>query len=988
MRALLLAAVTRVLALALVLGGALVGPAARADAQVRVTGGDLRGRVTDQSGGVMPGVTVHVRSLATNVTRETTTDPEGVYRVAALEPGDYEVRAVLSGFAPGSRDRVRLQLGELVDVSFVLAVGGVEERVSVTAGTPVVSPEQTAVSTIITQRQIAQVPINGRRFIELAALAAGVTTGGPPAPGAEASGLSVLGQRQVSNSLLIDGLDNNDRTVGGASGAFSQESIREFQVLTGSYPAEFGNATGGVINIVTRSGTNTTEGSAFVFFRDEALNAKHYFERFDPFGTAIAQPKAPFRQWQTGLSLGLPLRRDRTFLFAAAERRAATTANFVTIDATAAALLNSAGFDVERGHVPYDDSASQIMARVDHYWTPQSSLVARVQWSDAYNGNYGPFGGLVARSAGSSAERRDWGIAASQTNVLGSRWVNEARLQVARQAFAAASYDPVGPRVTLVGVATAGRADFSPSERRSWLVQFKDTVTLSTSRHTVKTGLDVTTVDQQALVGYNFGGQYTFVALPSIPGLLPMALSPLQAFAAGLPAVYAQGYGDGDTPLEYVETTAFVQDDWRVTPRLTVRAGLRYQQQRFPDFNITIAGPGGAPVTYPFPLSDPHLSPRLAVAFDPGGDGRTSLHAAYGLFFGGQLTGVYSATSAFGGSGVRRLKVYTFPLSAMAWPLPGHRLPEGALAVPDVTITVGPDSRTPRVHQVSAGLVRDLGRGLVAGVEGVYARGFHQLGAIDYNPLVPSLGPGRRPNDLGGVAGTSASVAQYTDFGETWYRGLLVSLQQRFGAGHEYRVAYTLSSAEDNSTSVLGLVQDHGRGRDPQNPRGLPLGFDPDSERGPAVNDERHRLVVSGLMRLPWALEASAVLSAASGLPFTPLAGADLNGDGIGDTDRARRNVLDASSSVPRNSGRLPARVTMDVRVSRPFRVGARATMVAAAEAFNLLNRANISAVNNVFGAGSFPSNPQRDAQGRVTYGTFQQALAPRQVQLAVRLSF
>ena len=155
----------------------------------------------------------------------------------------------------------------------------------VEAGAPVVNPSQTAVSTIIGTHDIEQLPLNGRRFIELAALAAGVTTGGPVDPAAETSGLSVLGQRPVANNLMVDGFDNNDRILGGPSSNFSQESVREFQVLTSSYPAEFGNATGGVVNIVTRSGSNAVHGTAFLYHRNTALNARGYFEQFDPFGT-------------------------------------------------------------------------------------------------------------------------------------------------------------------------------------------------------------------------------------------------------------------------------------------------------------------------------------------------------------------------------------------------------------------------------------------------------------------------------------------------------------------------------------------------------------------------------------------------------------------------------------------------------------------------------------------------------------------------------
>ena len=176
--------------------------------------------------------------------------------IPALEPGAYDVRAELDGFSPSVREGLVVQVGEVVDLSFSLVIAPVEQTVRVEAGATAVNPTQTAIATIIGRHEIDGLPLNGRRFIELAALSAGVTTGGPVDPAAETSGLSVLGQRPVSNNLMVDGFDNNDRILGGPSANFSQESVAEFQVLVGSYPAEFGNATGGIVNIVTRSGSN------------------------------------------------------------------------------------------------------------------------------------------------------------------------------------------------------------------------------------------------------------------------------------------------------------------------------------------------------------------------------------------------------------------------------------------------------------------------------------------------------------------------------------------------------------------------------------------------------------------------------------------------------------------------------------------------------------------------------------------------------------
>jgi hypothetical protein len=269
----------------------------------------------------------------------------------------------------------------------------------------------------------------------------------------------------------------------------------------------------------------------------------------------------------------------------------------------------------------------------------------------------------------------------------------------------------------------------------------------------------------------------------------------------------------------------------------------------------------------------------------------------------------------------------------------------------------------------------------------VYARGLNQAGTIDYNPLVPSLGPGRRPGDLNGQPGTSASVLQYTSFGEIWYRGLILSLSGRLPNGSRFVAAYTLSKAEDNSTDFQStfIPQDNGRGRNPADPTGLPIGFDPGAERGASLEDQRHRFVMSGTWVLPAAVEASTIVTIGSGRPYNILAGADLNGDGDGGSfpsDRARANPADPATSLRRNTGTLPSQATVDLRVSRKFPLGGRARLQALFEVFNLFNRTNFTEVNNVFGTGAYPSQPLP------TFGQFVQAAPPRQAQVALKLAF
>jgi hypothetical protein len=217
-----------------------------------------------------------------------------------------------------------------------------------------------------------------------------------------------------------------------------------------------------------------------------------------------------------------------------------------------------------------------------------------------------------------------------------------------------------------------------------------------------------------------------------------------------------------------------------------------------------------------------------------------------------------------------------------------------------------------------------------------------------------------------------------------------VSLQQH-AAGWEARASYTLSKAEDLGSDMIfvsNVAEDPGLGRDPADPTGLPIGFDPRAFRGPSAVDQRHRFVTSALAELPWKLRLSGIVTLASGRPYTALAGFDFNGDGLSANDRARAVPADAASRVGRNRGLTPGFASIDLRLARRIDLPRRVALDLVAEAFNLLDRANFSEVNNVFGRGAFPTDPQRDSQGRASYGLATKAYAPRQVQLAARLSF
>jgi Carboxypeptidase regulatory-like domain len=1000
--------------------GLSVAVAAPSSAQARLTGADLVGTVTDQTGSFVPGCAVTVTNLDTNVSRTVITDARGEYSVPALPLAAYTITATLAGFKTQTRDRIDLSLGQAIRVDFSLLVGATSESVTVDAVAPIVSTARTEISTVVNQQQIDALPINLRNFIGFSLITPGVAADRTPLQGAAAtSGLSFTGQRGRSNNVMVDGLDNNDPVVGSVRATFSQQAVREFQVLVDSYSAEFGRASGGVVNIVTKSGTNVIHGDTFFYFRDKALNAKKYFDKFDIFGNPISVDKPPFSQRQWGGTLGGPVRRNKAFGFLSFERSEIKDARFVAIDPTAANVLNRAGFPVELGNVPLAVSNTAVFGKVDHHWTASRAVAVRAHYADVNQEGIDDYGGIVARSRGTALLRTDWSISAAETDVLSNRWINELRGQFAYEDFHVRALDPLcngpcdsvdegGPTLEVTGVAAVGRQRISPVARMTKRVQLLDTVSYFNGAHHIKFGGEfnyLTFPSDGNLLPANFGGRYFFSPIPALG-----VTSALDGLQKGIPAGYAQGYGNPHYPDErYHDLSVFAQDQW-TRGHLVLKPGVRYQLQSFQTGTFEASDVGGT-IRFPLPSDRNNIAPRIGVSYDVTGKGRTIAHGSYGVFYDNILLVVENPARVLNGkpNGVRSLFLPA-PLASIAWNAPGHRLTEAqgaallggsyvsAVLVPD------PALKTPFTHQAAVGIDQALARNLSLSVNALYVRGFNLTGTIDYNPALPAtLGPGRRPNDApctsssatcvnGGVPGTSTSVLQFTSFGESWYRGLMVALAKRLSRRHQYLVSYTLSKSEDTSTDYQSsfIVQTSGAGRNPRDRFGLPVGFDPQSERGPATQDQRHRLVVSGVYQLPWNVQLSGIITAGSGRPFTPLAGADLNGDGNGGQfppDRARRNPADETTSVGRNSETTVGQFTVDVRVSRTFKVGMRATLETLVEAFNLFNRVNFIEDTNqssfvIFGSGAFPTNPLP------AYGRYTLTMPPRQVQLAARFTF
>jgi outer membrane receptor protein involved in Fe transport len=690
---------TRRLPAAVVLGLAILVTAVPGLAQVGATTADLSGVVVDQLRAVVPGVAVRATNDATGLERNAVTGADGRYVIPALPPGIYSVTVAFAGFTSRRAENIRLALGEATVLDFELEIAARPEEVTVVAEPLLGAIRQGSVATVVSQREIESLPTNGRNFIAFSLITPGVNSDRTPQQGASASsGLTFVGQRGRSNNITVDGLDNNDFVAGGVRATFSQEAVQEFQVLASSYPAEFGNAAGGVVNIVTRSGTNTMSGNLFIFFRHDALNAKEYFERFTLAGIhrdRKALPAASVRRHPGG-----PLRRNQAFFFLAAERLRVRANNFVTIDDGAVDVLQRSGFPVDVGHVPYRYESDQVLAKVDTRVDAKHRLSLRFNWSDLLDENFESWGGQVARSRGAYLDGRDLVGAASLMSVCSSsRTINELRFQVAHRDQELISLDPTcsgvcdeigegGPAVDVESI-KVGRPSFTPQPRENRRYQIVDTFSQDIGRHQLKLGGDVSWIHQPSLAWpFAFGGRYRFETR--------------DAFALGRPSFYVQGYGNpsaNDKGFSYL--SLFAQDDWRFSDRLTLLLGVRYQTQGFP--RITQIVPGLP--SYGWSADNNNVAPRVGVSWKPSSHGEASFNGSYGIFYDHHPGVIWGAPFVLSGTAdhTRSSRRSARP----RWRRGMHRT--GGCQNGNVSrsvTTIDPALKTPSAHHVSVGVER------------------------------------------------------------------------------------------------------------------------------------------------------------------------------------------------------------------------------------------------------------------------------------------
>jgi hypothetical protein len=741
--------------LAIILGLALAILAPVATAQINTV--NLTGAVSDPQGLAVANARVTAVNSATGAQRDTTTDAGGQYKLVGLTPGSYTLTVDATGFAKLVAENLVLALGAPAQYNPQLSLKSTNATVTVTGEAAVVDTTKTDVSSTITPTQINNLPINRRDYIHFTLLTPQAAPDDTPSIGAApTSGLNIGGQRGRSNEISIDGADAVDYSVNGVRATVSQEAVQEFQVITSNYMPEYGRAMGGVVNIVTKSGSNEVHGNIFGFLRQKDLQARDPFSVVGNFNPAtdsvdLTSVKQSYTRVQAGATIGGPIQKDKTFYFFSYETIRSEATGFTNIGtnnfdlvpvpgasvcsstpllltsgangqaafypaaiaaaggcsspfaapliegamlaggASAVALLGNTGalppplnaFPEDGvplpasfqglvsllGNYPTKEGTSFWSLKLDHIWNNRNTTFLRASVSpslvtgiqvNAENQNFGQNAG----NRTSEQQTRDLDIVGQHTTAFHDDWFNELRFQFARRGLHYGYSNLPGgsdPAVNLTGYAFFGREPFSTEDRVEHRYEWTDNLTWTKGAHTMKFGADVnyltvgTSADQ--IFELNYGGVYDFASLSAtsfgFPAGVP-AFNAVQAYGLGIPSEFFQGIGNSNRPTNDKLLGLFWQDSWKINHRLTMNYGLRYDVDWNPVFPpatpLNAMAEKAFGVQQGLPFNGHNFAPRLALAWDPWGDGKTVVRAGFGLFYDHPPAALAFLANAFDGA--------------------------------------------------------------------------------------------------------------------------------------------------------------------------------------------------------------------------------------------------------------------------------------------------------------------------------------------------
>jgi len=931
----------------------------------------LRGTVLDPHGAAVPGAQVSVANQETGLNRRTaTTGEDGEYVFTSLTPGLYRVTVESANFKRVVKEDVRLNVGETQEFRVSLEVGGAAETITVTSDDPIVQTTSKEIGGHISQQELTELPSVNRNFVGFVGLVPGVV----PNISTESFGsdsVSVNGQDPRFNNYMLDGSNNNDDVIGQRAGAQARtalEAVQEFQVLTNQFDAEYGRTSGGIINAITKSGTNEFHGSLFGFFQDSSLNAASRFAQLN----RLEDPEANMRQF--GGTIGGPIKQNFAHFFFSYERT--NIDEGVVVDIPAHPELNASTTEQTR--------ADNTTLRFD--MQPSQNHQVAVRWlrekSPQLNQIITAFNRPVTLEASREEADIDQTVVGSWTYTLTPSLLNDMRVSFTREdvAFANPAFNAGSSMAelppTLVFNSFVTQQSNIAQARVNDSYRLADVVAWARGEHSFKFGLDYNYVSARNLTEDFLNGVFFF------PTDLP--------FNSADPRTYPErlqlrvGGAQTFTLINH-NTSFFAQDNWKVTPKLTLNLGVRYDDETISD-------------------DQNNLSPRAGFAYDPSGDGRTVIRAGYGHFYQNtpfELITAFRTAGPFSNSFVRNFPINAADPGPRAGQLPtdptlaggptvnrqliASIVGSGTLLGNPTPVVDNTTRRMPYVRSASVGFQRELWRDLAVTADYIHQDGVDQLMTVNLNPglraSTASTGAIRRrfstlgavvqnsfvPVDAALFAGQNfetlgvSGVTTRVNEGETKYDALQLSLDKRYSRGFQFKASYTLSRGRGN-TSGDGVPTANF-----QTQEGLNL----DLNEGPTGFDRRHNFVFSGLWRVPRTrgFIVSTVIRALSGTPFTLLdTRLDPDRNGIlfdplpAGTFTATRTFpngetldFDVENQGGRNGARLPGFFGVDLRLAYKFNFTERVNAGFTFEAFNVTNRTNYDEIT-ITGDASSPN--------------------------------
>lgn len=966
---------TRLCGVAVLLAVALCpgSPLARGQASQ----GTIEGSVLDPTGAAVAGAHLAATQEATGAAFETTSGPDGLFTFAVLPVGVYTIEVQHSGFATLTRKNVTLNVGARLNLEFTLSLAGQTQAVTVTGEPPILETTRSQVSSTVNERAIEDLPTNGRNFINFVLLTPGVTLD------VRGGDISFAGQRGTLNSLIVDGSDTNNTFFGqtvGRTGSgrapyqFSEDAVQEFQVNSNAYSAELGHAGGAVINVVTKSGTNDFHGTAFEFYRDQSLNAN------DPINIINNRPKSPYHFNQFGGDLGGPVLRDKLFFFFDYDGQRNTLPNLVFLGvappATPTANQQTALAFLQARDNSWVRTQNQNVYLGKADWRASSTELVSVRYNaqrfvGAGFENGGPQNAF--EHTGASDVTTDT-LSGQLTSTISPTMVNAFRAGYTRdnEPGQANSINPEGT-VRQGGITdlVVGRNFFSPRFTNIHRGEFGDTLTLVHGRHTIKTGANILVDKIGNFFPGNFSGAYVFNSLEGfgcdLNGGGAACFTGVDAADTFTQAFAGAGTSGATTNPNLQEYSFFGQDEWRFRKNLTLNLGLRYDLDLIaqpPVFNPSASLAAAGIVTNRIHNDMANFGPRIGIAWTPLGD-KLVVRTGYGIFYG--RTPAITVGTAFSNNA---LNVQTLTFTGAAIPqypntkcgapvtTPSCAAPAGGASALPTIFVFQPDYHEPNVQQASLGLEYQLQPTMSVQVSYLWVKGTHLTRTLDVNlqgPETPAtvgfVGSAQTTTVLQitqprPVAGFSR-IEEFQSNSNSNYNGLTVQVNKRFSHNYQFLASYTYGKVIDDNpdaTSVVPFSSDDAKMvQDPLNIAG---------DRGPGVNDQRHRLVLSPVWDLDsyshslsrgWRYVAagwqlSGILTAETGQPYSGLVNSDLNGDSNSRTDR--------TPGLGRDTFYLPNFVSLDPRITKSIPITERVKVDLILEAYNSFNHTNYTGVS------------------------------------------